>query len=273
MQAKGSQKYNNSHHVEFSILDENGKKFGIHHMHSPIPIDLGFQEFIRLADLENPANNLLPNNTLTICCRVQDTKELEKEEDNQIDQIEELQTKRARLQLGQDLASLLDDKSADFIFKVENEKIQAHRAILKARSPVFAAMFQHEMEENKTNEAEIEDVTPAAFRAFLRFIYTGHCEVGNLAEELLVAAKKYDIRELKEICAKEMVKQLTVDNAVRFLVLSDLHQAEDLKNGAMHFINKNAPAVMKTPSWSALTKNHYHLMGELYSKLCESKGM
>ena len=46
-------------------------------------------------------------------------------------------------------------------------------------------MFQHKMVENKTNETEIKDVTPAAFRALLRFIYTGHCQVGNLAEELL----------------------------------------------------------------------------------------
>ena len=32
---------------------------------------------------------------------------------------------------------------------------QAHKAILAARSPVFAAMFEHEMEERKHNRVEV----------------------------------------------------------------------------------------------------------------------
>ena len=184
----------------------------------------------------------------------------------QIDQIEEPQTKRARLQLGQDLASLLDDKFADFVFKVENEKISAHKVILAARSPIFAAMFQHDMKENKTNETEIKDETPAAFKALLRFIYTGQCKVGLLAEEILVAANKYDIRDLKEICARKLRKNLTVENAARLLVLSDLHQVNDLKDGAIRFINENAAAVTKTPSWSDLFNTHPNLIHELSFK-------
>ena len=68
-------------------------------------------------------------------------------------------------------------------------------------------MFQYDMKENKTNETEITDVTPAAFRALLQFIYTGHCQVGCLTEEILVAANKYEIGGLKQICAKELQLQ------------------------------------------------------------------
>ena len=85
------------------------------------------------------------------------------------------------------------------MFKVENEKIAAHRAILAARSPVFDAMFQHDMLEKKTNETEMKDVTSAAFKALLQFIYTGYRKVGMLAEKILVAANKYDIQDLKQI--------------------------------------------------------------------------
>ena len=263
LQAEGSKKYTNSHHVEFSILDADGEKFCIDHFHKKIPMNFGNSKYIRLTDLENPANNLLPNDTLTICCRVEDTQS--KTEGDCNCQIEKPETPQARL--GRDLAALLNDKFADFVFKVENVKIPAHRAILAARSPVFDAMFQYDMKENKTNETEITDVTPAAFRALLQFIYTGHCQVGCLTEEILVAANKYEIGDLKQICAKELQKKLTVDNAVRLLVLSDLHQSEDLKDGAIRFINKNAPAVMKTPSWSNFPKSHQHLLFDLYSKL------
>jgi speckle-type POZ protein len=169
--------------------------------------------------------------------------------------------------LVRDFAALLDDKFADFVFKVENEKIPAHRVILAARSPVFAAMFQHDMQENKTNETDVTDVTPDAFKALLRFIYTGHCEVGMLTEDLFMAAIKYDIQDLIQICAKEMVKKLTADNAVRLLIVSDLHQAEDLKEAAMNFITKNGPFVMRRHSWTAFSKTHPNLISEIYFKL------
>ena len=180
--------------------------------------------------------------------------------------MEKNETAHNRRKLCEDLA-LADDKFADFVFKVENENISAHKVILTARSPVFAAMFQYDMQENRTNETEITDVTPAALKALLRFIYTGQCEVGNLAEELLSAADKYDIRELKQICAKELGKKLTVDNAVDLLILSDLHQANVLKDGVMRFINENAAAVKKTPSWSNFHKSHPNLLRELFNKL------
>ena len=74
---------------------------------------------------------------------------------------------------------------------------------------------------------------------------------------------------MKQICDKELRKKLTADNAVDLLIFLDLHQANDLKVGAIRFINKNAPAVMMTPSWPAFSKNHQNLLVELYRKLLE----
>ena len=267
LHTESSKNYDTFHHFEFSILDADGDKFCIHHFHQNIPfLKRGYHQFIRLADLENPANNLLQNDTLTICCRVEDTESETKE---CYCLFEYPQTTRTRRKLAEDLTFLKDKEFADFTFKVENVKIPAHRAILAARSPVFAAMFKHNMQENRTNETEIKDVTPAAFRALLRFIYTGQCQVGNLAEQLPVAANKYGIQDLKQICAQELRTKLTADNAVDLLIFSDVHYAKDLKDGAIRFINKNAPAVMKTSSWSNFPKYHQHLIFELYSKLFE----
>jgi speckle-type POZ protein len=212
-----------------------------------IPLECGFSEFIRLTDLENPANHLLPDDTLTIFCHVVDKKVWET---NFFDMPEQPHTIPQFLHdFIENLPSIIDDKYADFVFFVQNVKIQAHRAFLASRSPVFADMSKHDTQENKTNEAEINDMTPAAFRAFLRFIYTG-----QRAEEFLIAANKYDIPKLKQFCAKELRKKLTANNAVDLLILSDLPEAEDLKEGVMFFINKNAPAV--TATWSNIPENH-----------------
>ena len=49
----------------------------------------------------------------------------------------------------------------DIKFCFENgQHIGGHRSILKARSPVFAAMFQHDMQESKTGQVVITDIEP-----------------------------------------------------------------------------------------------------------------
>ena len=81
-----------------------------------------------------------------------------------------------------------------------------------------------------------------------------------LAEQFLVAADKYDIQELKRIFAKELRMPLTVDNSIDLLVLCDLHislfafQANELKEAAIHLINRNPLIMTKKPAWDGLYK-------------------
>lgn len=60
-----------------------------------------------------------------------------------------------------------------------------------ARSPVFAAMFEHEMEERKQNRVSINDVDHEVLKEMLRFIYTGKSpNLEKMADDLLAAADK-----------------------------------------------------------------------------------
>jgi speckle-type POZ protein len=62
---------------------------------------------------------------------------------------------------------------------------------LTARSPVFAAMFEHEMEERKQNRVAITDVDHEVLKEMLRFIYTGKApNLDKMADDLLAAADK-----------------------------------------------------------------------------------
>lgn len=62
---------------------------------------------------------------------------------------------------------------------------------ITARSPVFAAMFEHEMEERKKNRVDITDVDHEVLREMLRFIYTGRApNLDKMADDLLAAADK-----------------------------------------------------------------------------------
>ena len=48
----------------------------------------------------------------------------------------------------------------------------AHKVILSARSRVFSALFEHEMQENINSRVHIEDAEPNVVEEMLRFIYT-----------------------------------------------------------------------------------------------------
>ena len=81
----------------------------------------------------------------------------------------------------------------DFTFVVDGVEIVAHKAVLAARSPVFAAMFRNEMREKVSNRADIVDVDADTFQELLRFIYTGTVEnLSELVREILAASIKYD---------------------------------------------------------------------------------
>lgn len=65
-----------------------------------------------------------------------------------------------------------------------------------AQSPVFMAMFEHEMEERKHNRVDIADVDADVLREMLRFIYTGRsASLDKMADDLLAAADKVIIMD------------------------------------------------------------------------------
>lgn len=107
-------------------------------------------------------------------------------------QTNSIQFKVPECRLSEDLGGLFESqKFSDAILCVGKEEFYVHKAVLAARSPVFAAMFQHEMEEKKQNRVEITDVDPVVLREMLRFIYTGKSSnLDKMEADLLSAADK-----------------------------------------------------------------------------------
>ena len=55
---------------------------------------------------------------------------------------------------------------------MEDEELGAHRIILAARSPVFAALLNSGMREAGEGVVSIQDCRAPVFRALLHFVYT-----------------------------------------------------------------------------------------------------
>ncbi|CDQ59299.1 unnamed protein product [Oncorhynchus mykiss] len=150
--------------------------------------DWGFKKFIRRDFLLDEANGLLPDDKLTLFCEVsvvQDSVNISGQ--NTMNMV-----KVPDCRLADELGGLWENsRFTDCSLCVAGQEFQAHKAILAARSPVFSAMFEHEMEESKKNRVEINDVEPEVFKEMMCFIYTDKApNLDKMADDLLAAADK-----------------------------------------------------------------------------------
>ncbi|XP_065207987.1 speckle-type POZ protein-like [Planococcus citri] len=162
--------------------------------------------------------------------------------------------------------SLLNQDLIDVTFSLNGENFGAHKIILAARSPVFAAMFKHDMEENRLNKVDIPDMKPEVFKAFLLYLYTDKtpdpADPGMVCD-LLVAAEKYDVNGLKLLCEEMLLKDLSEENAIDVLVFADQYMFEHLKKQVIFYITKHFAWITSTQSWKDTILTHPHLFDEV----------
>ncbi|XP_028724501.1 speckle-type POZ protein-like isoform X2 [Peromyscus eremicus] len=220
--------------------------------------DWGFKKFIRRDFLLDEANGLLPDDKLTLFCEVS---------------------------VVQDSVNVSGHTNTNTL-KVPECRLAEDLA----RSPVFNAMFEHEMEECKKNRVEINDLDPEVFKEMMRFVYTGKApNLDKMADNLLAAADKYALERLKVMCEEALCSSLSVENVADTLVLADLHSAEQLKAQAIDFINRcsvlrqlgckdgknwnnnQATDIMETAGWKSMIQSHPHLVAEAFRALASAQ--
>lgn len=134
--------------------------------------------------------------------------------------------------LSNDFRKLMENGSeTDLEIRCGENTSHVHKAVLIARSEVFAAMLQSDMLEKGSSFVNIVDMEYSILDIFLRYLYTGilpDIDV-DICRELYEAADKYGVDALKTRCAMILKENLTVENACNMLVLSDNHCDDDLK--------------------------------------------
>jgi len=98
-------------------------------------------------------------------------------------------------------------KFTDVEFLIGDQSVAAHRFVLCARSPVFAAMFNSGMAEALTRQVRIDDdIDVNIFRTFLEFLYVGVLKSFDEKEKLFALADKYQVETLMAL-RKLTIKQ------------------------------------------------------------------
>lgn len=231
----------------------------------------GYRKFIGRMFLKQNGGNLLPNDTLTIRCEI---TALESSMCAPGTSSGTVSSGLPECRLSEDFEWLLaDTKYADVTFKVGDEKFQAHRNILAARSSEFRAALEHPGEGATPGEIVIEDIAPEVFAMILKFLYTGRVPVPVVKPDaLLKAANGYNIRPLKEACELALISGLSVDSAADTLILAEECNAPVLRNSTIDFICSNIGAVEKTAGWDTVRKFHAGLLERLVTSLTNKCG-
>ncbi|XP_073841542.1 speckle-type POZ protein-like [Musca autumnalis] len=167
----------------------------------------------------------------------------------------------ACLSLKKDFANIFASKEFCDVTLVakDGSELKAHKLILCARSPVFAAMFRNNFQENKTNCIRIDDMDAEVIEEMLKFLYTGGAISGKLVEELFIAANKYSILDLQTMCENILINTMKVATVVDILLLADRHSNDRLKTKAVKFIVNNIKTVTETEGWKKLCQTDHDL--------------
>ncbi|XP_074655294.1 rho-related protein racA-like isoform X2 [Tubulanus polymorphus] len=168
---------------------------------------------------------------------------------------------------GQRMKQLFFNKPhlADVIFKLNDTKVYAHKAVLGARCEVLSAMFSGSFNEGteSCSEIKIPDVDEETFLALLEFLYTDHAPIEDGdSVGILVLADQYCVPRLVNLCelyiTKEVDRAVTKNiekadiDVISLLYTSERHNAEQLVTWCLHFISSNYIAFENRPDFCNL---------------------
>ena len=241
--------------------------------------DAGDQRFISHEDLQNVDLNLLPDDELTIHCAV--TVHPEEEDDGgwKLETVVTSGTSRpilsevSRVDTEEQVSiakcledSYINGQFTDCVIVCQGREFKCHKVVLAGRSPVFSAMFTHDMEENRSGRIEIRDFDVDTMDSMLSYIYSGKIGkmVGN-EETLLAAAEMYDLPGLKALCEYALSRAMNIDNAIDMLLFADLHKAANVKALALKFIVENAQEIVSQDDWRKKLEKFPSILSDMFN--------
>ncbi|KAL6655732.1 hypothetical protein ACP70R_006558 [Stipagrostis hirtigluma subsp. patula] len=176
--------------------------------------------------------------------------------------------------VGHDISNMED--LADVSFEVEGKTFKAHRLMLAARSPVFKALLFGQMAESRTTSCiTIQDMKASTFGYMLYFMYhnvlprtapssTDAASVMVEFQDLFIAADRYGLDMLKQMCEDVLCACIAKDTVIAALEFTEEQTCPGLKSRCLDFL-----AVADNLKEVAATEEYIRLMYTLPSLLME----
>ena len=176
------------------------------------------------------------------------------------------------------LNKFMDQKSADVVFKVGGEQVNASPAIFHAHRLIledYAPMLAHLSGSGQDlSPIPITDVKPNVFHHILYYAYGGKVADEDLkanAKDILTAADKYEVVSLKLEAEAILVASttITIDNVMELILYANDKNCALLKEAVIDFIVENGVEVIEKLSFE-----HFpgHLVKDVLIAVNRGKG-
>jgi speckle-type POZ protein len=113
--------------------------------------------------------------------------------------------------------------------------------------------------EGNTKTVKIEDIEPSVFKEMLRYLYTGRApnlDEDDMTEPLFLAAHKYQIESLKDLCEQSLITELNLETVIHHLVMAHLYTAPQLLEASLKFLVSRKTEVWPRVEWKELMKTY-----------------
>ncbi|XP_045567580.1 LOW QUALITY PROTEIN: kelch-like protein 38 [Salmo salar] len=121
----------------------------------------------------------------------------------------------------------------DVLLCSDNTEIPCHRNILVSSSPYFKAMFCHHFRERNQEKVDLKGITSSILSDIVDYVYTGVITITvETVLPLMQASSMLQYTRLFEACSSFLQEQLSPDNCLSMIRLSEILHCSSLKEKA-----------------------------------------
>lgn len=160
-----------------------------------------------------------------------------------------------------------DNKLCDITIQVRAKQIRAHKVVLAAGSTVWRNLF---FEDESMATIHITDFDHRTIKTIIKFMYTGTIDqTKNTAEQLLLAATKYGITDLKKRCEHQLIKTIEMTTIVNLWKLADQCNSSALYAEVESFIRENYAVFKEMDETKAVFLAYPEMGFKLFARIME----
>lgn len=136
----------------------------------------------------------------------------------------------------------------DVTVHIKNRKITAHKLVLSTGSTIWRDLFDTHQ---TLNDITIKDFDYDTVKQLIEYMYTGTAT--RVTDHLLIAADRYGVKGLKELCVIQLINMETI---VTVLELADKNKSSVFFEEAEKFIRENYDEFIKRFDFKELVRKY-----------------
>merc|ERR1712226_1068750 len=136
----------------------------------------------------------------------------------------------------------------------DRQSFSCHKLMLSLGSSVFKEMLENCTASSKEENEVLVTEDPKTMKSLLNFMYTGNVEQDMIGPKLFVAADKYDLKHLQDICEEGIIKHISLNNVIQTAIKTHQYGSTDYQQKLLEFILKNWTELQKTTDFRQIAE-------------------